>query len=112
MDFYSLLSKDAEDSLLTVSEYKEGILRLVFRADALGGEEHTITIRQPVHLDMPPKLMLGSVLFGDASLLPSGYAEARNQGYGGDEDTWRVLKAVDDEANEFYAIYFGREILE
>lgn len=112
MNFYDLLANDADDSLLEIIEYNSKILILSFIADALGGEKHFIKIYNPIHLDMPPKVMLGYLIFGDKKLLPPEYEENRNKGYDGDEANWRILKVIDDEENEYYAIYITQETIE
>ena len=112
MDLYAVLDADGEDSLFELVEYNPS--RLVFEVcvDVLGGKRYRVTMSNPVHLDMPPKVALGSMSFGDSALLPKGYAATRNKGNDGDEHAWRVIRVVDDETNEFYAIAYAGEVFE
>ncbi len=107
MDLTDVLADDADDSLLRVVEYNNNRLVLSVRIDVLNGEEHQILLESPIHIDMPPEMMLGKIVFGDSSLLPKGYTSSRNKGYEGDEVDWRVMKIIDDSENDFYGVYFG-----
>jgi hypothetical protein len=112
MDLYRTLGSYADDSSVEIVEYTAQSLVLSVAIDSLGGEVHRIRINEPLHVDMPPRLMLGSIVFGGRSLLPEGYERSRSKGFEGNEDEWRVMKVVDDEGNEFFALFFEDEVLE
>jgi hypothetical protein len=112
VDLRELLETDGDDSLLEVVEYNASTIRFSVTVDALGGEIHEIAMTEPVHVDMPPKVMLGKVAFGAHSLLPNSYLETRNRGNEGDEGNWRVMHVVDDEGNTFFVVAYGREAIE
>ena len=104
MDYKDILEKHGDDSLVEVLEYSSGRLVLRVLLDAIGGREIRIISNRPYHLDMPPKLMLGTIQVGDCHILPDGYLNTRNRGYDGDEGSWQVMRITDDEQNEYYAI--------
>ena len=111
-DLHTILCDYADDSRLEVAAYDGEQLRLRLALDSQGGKQYVLLIPKPVHLDMPPVVMLGSIEFGDQSLLPSGYADSRYRGYEGDEDSWRVMKVTDDEGNRYFVVYSEKEIID
>lgn len=112
MDIYEVLLKCGDDSHLEVIEYRRECLKLRIQLDIAGGKNYSLTISHPIHLDMPPNVVLGRIEFGSKKLLPEGYGEFRNRGYEGDEDSWRVMKVTDDEGNQYYVIYSAPEKIE
>jgi hypothetical protein len=106
IDIYQILQKYADDSTLEVVTYNRDYLKICLTIDVEAGEKYSLIIPTPLHLDMPPKIMLGNIVFGKKELLPDNYAEFRNRGYEGDEVLWRVMRITDDEENLFFAIYY------
>ena len=106
MDIYETLRNYADDSLLEITAYNREFLKICLTIDAETGEKYLLLIHSPLHLDMPPNIMLGSIEFGSRELLPEGYETYRNRGYEGDEEIWRVMKIMDCEENHFFAIYY------
>lgn len=108
-ELYAALREYADDSLLEVVAYNREQLRLRLTLDSHGGKQYVLLIPRPVHVDMPPVVMLGSIEFGSRSLLPPGYSDFRYRGSEGDEDSWRVMKVTDDEENGYFVIFAERE---
>ena len=108
----SLLEKQAADSELHIHTLNSKEMVVKISLDVLGNELHNVIIPYPDHIDMPPVVHLGSVHFGDVSLLPANYLSTRRKGYEGDEEKLRVMKIKDDEGNTFFIIFCGQEVLE
>ena len=106
MDIYKNLQNYADDSILEITTYNRECLKICLTIDAEAGEKYLLIIRSPLHLDMPPNIMLGNIEFGNKELLPEDYEKYRNRGYEGDEEAWRVMKIMDSEKNQFFAIYY------
>ena len=112
MNIFEVLRHYADDSRLEITSYNNEWLRLRLTLDSAGGITYKVAIPKPIHIDMPPIVMLGQVEFGDRSLLPRHYSKTRYRGYEGDENTFRIMKITDDKENHYFVVYYEKEVIE
>lgn len=113
MNWHEIFKSDADDSELFVMEYNANRIVFLVTLDVAGGQRVKITLPKPEHLDMPPNIMLGSITFGDCTLLPNNYLGVRYKHYDGDVDKLKVVKVVEQSDEDvFYALYYQQETFE
>lgn len=107
-ELYTALANYGDDSELEVISFSGRKLVLAVMLDVWRGQKHLISLSRVGHLDMSPFIWLGSVCFGDTSLLPANYLDTRWEGWSG-EESLRVMKITDTNEHQFYVVYIGQE---
>ena len=108
-ELHNILITDAEDSEVRIVSCSPEELKLRVKIDVLGGKLCQILCRRPLHVDLSPVFMLGSLSVGGADILPDDYLRSRNRGYDGDEDSYHVLKFTDQDENSYFVISCEQE---
>ncbi len=108
-EMHDTLLKYAHDAELKVIELHENKITISVSLPSHGDEIWMIQSDDVVHLDMCPFMTLGHIEFGGLSLLPPSYIDSRNFDYGGDKETYRVLRFVDVDDKYGYLVLYGNE---
>ncbi|MDP6046439.1 MAG: hypothetical protein QGG25_12580 [Phycisphaerae bacterium] len=112
LDLHDTLTRGADDAELRVVELHDNRIVLSISMPSCGGETWLIRSENVVHLDMAPRIMLGSIEFGGLEILPPNYVDTRDIDYGGEPQRYRVLHFIDmDEKDGYLILYDNEEII-
>lgn len=108
-ELYEALASYGDDSELEVISFTGAELTLAVYLDVWRGRKYIISLPNVGHLDSSPFTWLGSVFFGDTTLLPPNHLDTRWEGWTSEKNL-RVVKITDqDNELHFYVVYNGQE---
>lgn len=110
-DLYNALANYGDDSELEVAHFAESELAFSLSLDVANGEKYTITLPHPGHVDIAPRIFLGSIVFGGLDLLPENYLNTRWNSWQS-EDNLKVAKITDEYDKQYFVVYHGAETIE